>query len=258
LSEGIKKILVVHDLSYEIFPEFYSSKGRLWHKAIDAKKFCEDADQIVTVSQNTKKDVQNIFGISEEKVKTIYPGVSNRFTTDADVMGLREKYNLPEKFILFLGTIEPRKNIVGLIQAFKKIKSDIPHDLVISGSKGYLANKILSDLDERMHYIDYVDDADKPGLYKLADIFAFPSFYEGFGFPPLEAMAAGTPVVASHTGSLSEVLGNNALLINPYNPTEISEAIKSLVKNPELGQEFLTNKKSYSWEDTAREFLGLL
>jgi glycosyltransferase involved in cell wall biosynthesis len=255
LSDGIKKILVIHDLSYEIYPEFYSAKGRLWHRAINARKFCKDADQIITVSQNTKKDVQTIFGISEDKVNTIYPGISNRFSNEIDTSGLEEKYNLPNKFILFLGTIEPRKNITSLIQAFENIKSEIPHDLVIAGAKGYRADKILSKLGERMHYIDYVDDADKPGLYKLADIFAFPSFYEGFGFPPLEAMATGTPVVASHTGSLSEVLGDSSLLINPYGPTEISEAIKNLANNPDLGQRLLENKKSYNWEDTAKEFL---
>lgn len=258
LSSGIRKILVIHDLSYEIFPEFYSAKGRLWHKIINAKKFCNDADQIITVSQNTKKDVQNIFRINEDKIKVIYPGIPNRFSGEASTSGLKEKYDLPEKFILFLGTIEPRKNITGLINAFDEIKSKIPHDLVIAGSKGFHANKILSKLGERMHYIDYVEDADKPGLYKMADIFVFPSFYEGFGFPPLEAIASRTPIIASHTGSLSEVLGKNAILINPYNTAEISESIKYLVRNPDPEKQFIENKKLYNWEDAAREFLRLI
>lgn len=258
LSPGIKKILVVHDLSYEIFPEFYSAKSRLWHKMINANKFCQDANRIIAVSKNTKKDVQNIFKISENKIKVIHPGISNRFKTGGDGM-VKEKYHLPEKFILYLGTIEPRKNVIGLISAFEKIKNDIPHHLVIAGAKGYKSDKALNRLGERMRYIDYVEDNDKPALYRSADIFAFPSFYEGFGFPPLEALASNTPVVASHTGSLGEVLEDVALLVNPYKDNEIAEVIKNLATNPELRNQLMEKKEkilqNYTWENAARQFL---
>jgi len=260
LSPGIKKILVVHDLSYEIFPEFYSAKSRLWHKIINAKKFCQNADQIIAVSKNTKKDVQNIFKINDNKIKVIYPGISDRFKSGSG--DIKEKYQLPEKFILYLGTIEPRKNLIGLISSFEKIKENIPHHLVIAGAKGYQADKILNHLSERMHYIDYVEDSDKLALYKSADIFAFPSFYEGFGFPPLEALASGTPVVASHTGSLGEVLEGAALLVNPYKDSEIAQAIKNFATNSELRNQLMEKKEKilqkYSWEENARQFLEFM
>jgi len=263
LSQGIKKILVVHDLSYELYPSFYSPKSRLWHKMINAKKFCREADKIVAVSENTKNDIINVFNIPEEKVITIYPGISDsmRPVTDrAKLAEVKEKYNLPSKFILYLGTIEPRKNIRGLMQAFDilKTKSDLPHKLVIAGAKGYKSEKILKK-DYKIQYIDYVVAEDKPALYTLADLFVYPSFYEGFGFPPLEALSCGTPVVASHAGSLGEVLGKAALLVNPHNASEIADGMINILQDEATKKIFIEQAhgvlEKYSWEQNARRWL---
>ena len=230
---------------------------------INARKFCQDADQIVAVSKNTKNDIINIFNIPEEKILAIHPGISGSMrpeTDQAKLAKVKEKYNLPNKFILYLGTIEPRKNIQGLMQAFEilKTKSDLPHKLVIAGAKGYRSEEILK-TNEKIQYIDYVIAEDKPALYTLADLFVYPSFYEGFGFPPLEALSCGTPVVASHAGSLGEILGKAALLVNPHNANEIAEAMINILQDEAAAKIFTEQAnevlRKYSWERTAREWV---
>jgi glycosyltransferase involved in cell wall biosynthesis len=261
VNSSTEKVLVVHDLSYELFPSFYSPKGRLWHKMIGSKKFCHEADRIVAVSQKTKQDLIDFFNIDADKIFPIYPGIAEkmkRVNDEADLSRVREKYHLPQKFILYLGTVEPRKNISTLVKAFKQIQSEIDYRLVIAGAKGFKGSDILKN-NSQIQYIGYVNSKDKPALYTLADLFVYPSFYEGFGFPPLEALACGTPVVASHAGSLGEVLGQAALLVNPHNATELSQAIKNVMSDQELKNQLLRKAglaiNQYSWGKTASQWL---
>ena len=273
LSPGIKKVLIIHDLSFKVYPEFYSPKGRLWHYLINAKKCCDRADKIVAVSRNTRNDLIKLFNISPEKITHIYPGISPDFVKVENwerLNQIKEKYSLPEHFIFYLGTLEPRKNIISLINSFENLKqrTDLPHELVLAGSLGYKSEKIFkkiktSPLANQIKYIGYAADTEKPALYTLAGLFVYPSFYEGFGFPPVEAICCGTPTIASHTGSLSEVLGDYApILVNPYNENELTTAMEKLIKSPELKNYFLESsvkiRAQYSWDKTAEDFLKFI
>lgn len=268
LAEKTKSILTIHDLSFEFFPEFYSLKQRLWHKIINAKKQCEQASVILTPSENTKKDIMKKYAIAGEKIKALYPGLDAGFNTSANVApNIKQKYNLPEKFILFLGTLEPRKNIIGLIEAFEKSFSKLssPYSLVIAGTKGWRSKYIFqriesSPIKNQIKFIDYVDPADKPALYKAADLFVFPSFYEGFGFPVIEAMASGTPVITSNRSSLPEITEGAAFLINSSDTNAISEAMIKILNSANLKTYFknkdLTQAAKFNWTTTAKNWLN--
>ena len=270
LSKNIKQILTVHDLSFKFFSQFFSAKQRLWHLGINPKKQCRRADIIIAQSENTKRDIVDYYKIPPEKIKVIYPGISSIFSdTPANKEKLKQKYNLPNHFILFLGTIEPRKNIIGLIEAFEKCYSSLPmpYSLILAGAPSWNDKEIheraaTSPLKDKIKFIGYVDAEEKPGLYSLAELFVYPSFYEGFGFPVLEAMACGTPVITSNRSSLPEITNQSAYLINPNRPAEIANAIIKLVKDENLKEHFiklgLEQAKKFSWETAAKQWLELI
>lgn len=288
VSPNIKHILTVHDISFEFFPEYFTPKQKLWHKLLRPKQQCERADVILAVSENTKRDIVDKYGIKSEKIKIIYPGLSSVFNETPEQRTLHQsklgagqaiskeqviiKYNLPEKFILFLGSIEPRKNLVGLIEAFEIYASTINNqestiNLVIAGAPGW-KNKavyervVASKFKDKIKFIGYIKSEEKPALYSAASLFVYPSFYEGFGFPVLEAMNTGTPVITSNRSSLPEIAGSAAYLINPDKPTEIAEGIKIILNNPTLCKSFVdggqTQAKKFTWENAAQEFLKIL
>lgn len=277
LSKKTKHILTIHDLSFEFFPEFFSLKQRIWHWAVNPKKQCQQAAVIICPSENTKRDIISLYKIPAEKIKVIYPGISTHrgatiIPAKAGIQtpeSIIKKYNLPSKFILFLGTIEPRKNILSIIEAFEKSYSSLsdPYSLVLAGYAGWKNKQIYqkissSPLRDKIHCIGAIDEADKPVLYTLASLFVCPSFYEGFGFPPLEAMACGTPVITSNRSSLPEVTGNAAYLVNPNRPTELAEATKEMLTNKTLREHFihagLKQAKKTSWAEAAKNFIDLL
>jgi len=209
--------------------------------------------------------------IPAEKIKVIYPGVSIfPFFQGGMQRGLPSStLSLPQKYILFLGTIEPRKNIIGLISAYESVFSELafPSSLVIAGAKGWNDKKIIdrikkSPLRDKIRIIGYVNPLDKPSLYKSAEMFVFPSFYEGFGFPVLEAMVCGVPVITSNRSSLPEVVKNSAWLINPNRPSEIGEAILKLTREEKLRADFinkgLEQAMKLTWSSAALQFSELL
>ena len=270
LSDNTKMVLVIHDLSFVWDPSFFSRKKRLWHKFVNPKGLIDQADKIIAVSESTKGDLLRLFGAKEEKVSVIYPGIDKSFEPYPDdaleLIRVKDKYKLPNKFILYLGTLEPRKNIVGLIQAFEELKrtTDLPYQLVIAGGKGWLYEDIFakqqsSKYRDSIKFVGFIDHEDKVAFYNLADVFCYPSFYEGFGFPPLEAMASGTPVVASSVASLPEILGDDALLVDPYNVSEITLGIKSVLEDRTLAdrlkQKGLMRADKFNWEDTVSKTL---
>ena len=300
LSKNIKQILTVHDLSFKFFPQFFSTKQRLWHLGINPKKQCRRADTIIAQSENTKRDIVDYYKIQPEKIKVVYPGVRQqnptpypspyrggsyeerpaspasvpspiRGGTEGGVSSeqVKQKYNLPNHFILFLGTVEPRKNIIGLIEAFEKCYSSLPtpYTLVLAGAPGWNNKEIyqrafVSPLKDKIKFIGYVDADEKPALYSLADLFVYPSFYEGFGFPVLEAMACGTPVITSNRSSLPEITGQSAYLINPNRPAEMAEAMIKMLTDNTLREHFkkmgLEQAIKFSWETAANEWLKLI
>ena len=276
LTSPTKHILTIHDLSFEFFPEFYSHKQRLWHQAINPRKQCQRASLILTPSEHTRDDLLRNYHIPKEKIKVIYPGLSEYFKekiNDRDGLTatasmLKTKYSLPEHFILFFGSLEPRKNTVGLVEAFeifKKSNSNIPsHHLVIAGSIGWKNQSILkrirqSPYQNQIHIIPSIPAEEKAALYSLADLFIYPSFYEGFGFPILEAFAADLPVITSHLSSLPEVAENHAYLINPHKPIEIAQAIQIILMQPEtklrLIQGGREQMKKFTWQAAATQWL---
>lgn len=267
LSASCKKVLTVHDLSFIKFPEFFSGKQKLWYKLFGGECSPLNFDLILADSHNTKRDLVELYNISEQKIKTIYLGVEQNYRPiddPAELNKVKEKYNLPEKFILYLGTIEPRKNLVTLIRAYEQLNTP-DYELVIAGNSGW-GNKDIykaaknSKAAKKIRFIGYVDQQDKLALYNLASLFIYISYYEGFGFPPLEAMACGIPVVASYTSSLGEVLEDAAALVNPYNASEIKNAVDNILLNNDLalrmGQLGQNQAKKFSWQKTAEQTLN--
>lgn len=273
LTKQCKKVITVHDLSFKLFPAFLSKKRRLWHAFINPKKLIASSDKIIAVSANTKNDLINYYKIPEHKIKVIYSGLDHDLyrviaKNDPQLAVIKKKYQLPDSFLLFLGTLEPRKNIIGLIEAFNLFKAQ-PSEfanmhLVIAGERGWNYQQIFtlaenSPFTKQIFYLDYIKRQDKPYIYNLASLFLFPSFYEGFGFPVLEAQACGLPVIASTNSSFPEILNESACLIKPDHLEEISQTILQIESDPQLKQDLinkgLANVKRFSWPTCAQETL---
>lgn len=262
ISSKAKLVITVHDLSPLIEPSWYSLKESLWYKFINVHKILKRADMIWAVSEFTKQDIINIFKLRADKIKVLYPGVDRlHFSpniSNPQLRNLRNDYNLPKKYILFLSTIEPRKNLIGLIKAFENLNLDC--DLVIAGKNGYQSEQVDLEINRspkksRIHRLGYVPESDKPGIIKLASVVCYPSFYEGFGFIPLEAMSMGTPVVTSKVTSLAEVSGSASLLINPHDIQNITDSLRQLLTDTNL-REALVQKgykqvDNFGWEKSA-------
>jgi len=270
LSKKCRQVITFHDLSFERYPEFFSLKRRLWHKFILPEEAAKQASGIIAVSHSTAADLQELYQVPPEKIKVIYSGVLGRFKPrsleDPAVAAVRRKYHLPRHFILYLGTIEPRKNLEGLLLAFGNLKKRRKGDLklVIAGRPGWLYKNVYklasqSWVSRDIIFTGFITDQDKPYLYNLADVFVYPSFYEGFGFPPLEAMASGAPIISSHISSLPEVVGHAGILIDPYNINEIKAAMEQTLDNQDLKQALIEKgkrqAKNFNWPTTARQTL---
>lgn len=273
LSPQCRSVVTFHDLSFIRHPEFFSFRKNIWHRfEMNPRAQAERADKIIAVSHSTKNDLINLFDIEPEKIRVVYSGVSPGILLDKmPGLTVRKKYNLPEKFFLFLGTLEPRKNILGILKSFDYLKSagQIPADtaLVIVGPLGWLYADIFKFYKSSphrafIHILGPVEEQDKPALYSLAQVFVYPSFFEGFGFPPLEAMAAGVPVVSSRVSSLPEVTGGASVLVDPYNIKEMASAMKDLLLDKSLRNFYIKKGrekvKDFSWRKTAEETLKIL
>jgi len=275
VSQKCRKVVTFHDLSFEYFPDFFSWRKRFWHNSLAPRQRALEANKIIAVSQSTKDDLVSLYSLSTEKIKVIYSGIESRLgkkeITNEQKLAIRKKYNLPEDFILYFGTLEPRKNLVGLIQSYEAFRQqtggDKKYSLVIAGNSGWLCDDIFAQAKKSNFAADiiftgFIDPADKVYLYNLASLFVYPSFFEGFGFPPLEAMACGVPVICSHTSSFPEVVGEAALMIDPYNFDEIAWAMKEVLNDKELRQDLiedgLARVNNFSWDKCAKETLSLL
>lgn len=263
ISNDCKKVITVHDLSYLKYPQFLTFKSRVWHRIIMAKRSIQKSDMVIAVSESTKNDLIELLGMDPYSVRVIYEGVDPKFkviNNQVELNRVAKKYKLPAKFILYLGTLEPRKNIESIIEAYSKLKTD--HYLVISGGGGWKSKKImqLAKKNAKIKIIGYVAEADKRGLYNLADLFVYPSYYEGFGLPPVEAMACGIPVIVGANSSQVEIVKNGAMLVDPYNINEIAKAMSLILSNEKIKLQFIENgflvASEYKWDKTAHEVIN--
>jgi glycosyltransferase involved in cell wall biosynthesis len=278
-SNKCKLLLTIHDLSFERYSKYFSLKRRLWHDFINSKKLCKKADKLIAVSDSTKNDLISLYKIKLEKIETVHSAVDENFRiisrNDARLMKIKKKYRLPYKFVLYLGTIEPRKNILGVIQAYDALQQFAgdsnnenlkKYKLVLSGEKGWLSEKIYSGLTgsenkNNVLVINSVPDEEKVYLYNLASLFVYPSFFEGFGFPPIEAMKCGVPIIASNNSSLPEIVRDGGILIDPDEPDDIFRAMKEILLNRELGERLIKigseNAAEFKWKETAQKYLDI-
>ncbi|MFB6226014.1 MAG: glycosyltransferase family 4 protein [Candidatus Paceibacteria bacterium] len=262
VTDNVKFVQTIHDLSFKFYPEFLTLKRRLWHKAVRPEHKMRRADLVLAPSENTARDIEQVFG-SSLNLKVLEPGVRSKIEVGPNAQKhTAEKYSLFDNFIFFLGTLEPRKNVSGLIEAFQDSNIQDDYHLVLAGAEGWKTNKINQNIDSspKVSFLCYVSQKEKKALLNLAELFVYPSFYEGFGFPVLEAMAGSTPVITSDRSSLAEVSGNAAYLIDPRNKTEISTGIERLLKNPKLYNEYvqrgLKQVEQYSWNSAADKFIN--
>lgn len=261
---GVKgrKITFVYDMAFKSYPETvrYKTKHML---NIGLQKSIQRADKIITISEFSKAEIIRYLGISEDKIAVMPCGVDftkyhPNYTTD-EVQAVKKKYHITEDYLLYLGTLEPRKNIIRLIQAYAQLRATnagMPK-LVLAGRKGWLYESIFAivkelQLEEDIIFTGYIEAQESPILMKGALAFLFPSMYEGFGMPPLEAMACGTPVLVSNAASLPEVVGDAGVYVDPMSVNSISKGIEILLKNEILRENLsykgLIRAQNFTWE----------
>lgn len=224
------------------------------------------ASRLATISTNTKKEIQKLFKIPDSKIDVVYAGVDNPLTiTNDDTDKTLKKLKIKKRFILFVGTIEPRKNVKNLIKAYSLLPPRIKkeYQLVLVGKKGWRADEIYDEakkLKDRVKFLGYLKEKELAALYKKTTLFIYPSFYEGFGLPILEAMSYGSPVITSNATSMPEVAGDAAIMINPWRIKEITQAMEKIINNQNLREELIqkgykqTNR--FSWRKCAKKVLS--
>ena len=266
-------LLTVHDLSFLRVPECFVP-GFAQYLGQAVTRSAARATHILADSHSTRVDLVELLKVDEARITVLYPGIEARFTPVHDPVLLRRvrcTYGLPDRFVLNIGTLQPRKNLVLLIEAFGQVIKNAPPaaedlNLVIAGTKGWKYEEILraaahSSVANRVHLLGFVRDADLPALYSLASVFAFPSLYEGFGLPVLEAMACGIPVVTGDNSSLPEVAGQAALLIDVKNRDAIADALLRLLSDralrTKLEEAGLEQSRAFTWERAARQLTGV-
>jgi len=267
---GTPTILTVHDLSFIRDPDSALPALRRYLNRVVPRSVAR-ATHVLADSLATKNDLVELFGAPPKKVTVMYGGVDARFAPVRDpekLTAIRGKYHLGlEPFVLGLGTVQPRKNYKRLIQAFSTVKAQIPTlKLVIVGDKGWLYDEIFAEVklarqEASVVFPGFVEDGDLPALYSAAELLAYPSIYEGFGLPVLEAMACGTPVITSTTSSLPEVGGEAALLVEPTDVEGIAGALRRLLQDADLRRTLITKgfeqARQFTWEKAALQLLGI-
>ena len=263
-NDGIKAKYVVtsvHDFSFILHRDFHP-KERIDYFDKYFFKNIYQSSMIITGSEYSKQEILERLDFKEDKIKVIYHGINHSIFKRYDEVNLN--FEIPEKFILSVGSIEPRKNLLGLLNAYNLLHSDIKSEykLVLVGFKGWGNSEIMELINtnqENIHYLGFITDEELAKVYNLASCFVFPSFYEGFGLPPLEAMACGTPVIASNSTSIPEVCADAATYCDPYDVNDIKVKIELLLSDVSLQNEMIQKgfKRAgeFTWEKSANQHL---
>ncbi|MDF9801083.1 glycosyltransferase involved in cell wall biosynthesis [Catalinimonas alkaloidigena] len=271
-----KRLVTIHDVYHLAFLETLSLKQKLYAK-IMMQAAVKKSHHVITVSQFSKKEIVKYTACPSDKIRVIYNGVNHaHFYPIRDskrLQSVTKKYRLPNSFILFVGNVKPHKNLISLINAFALIRDKFPHlSLVIVGKKeGFITNdnhvfdRISHDksLEDSIHFTGFVADEDLPAIYSLADLFVFPSLYEGFGLPPLEAMACACPVLVSNYASMPEICGADIHYTDPTDAQQMATDIQKILSYPQKEKDKVIKKglqqvTSYTWDQSIREHVNLL
>ena len=261
-----KTILVMHGAEQFVVPWAFKWYDRAYFK-IANRLFCRRASAVIAMTHTGAADIAKHMGADPRRIRVIYEAYNERCAVlNEDLTDVVNTYALPERFILFVGGLNPIKNLGNVLRAYHKVHQVIPHKLVITGFKRWKYSEDLELVDklglrDNVVFTGFVSDDEIPALYNLADLFVFPSLYEGFGIPVLEAMACGCPVIASRTGCSPEVAGGAAVLVDPYDPDEIADAIKDVLGNESLRRTLvekgLHRARDFNWGKSAGETLAL-
>ena len=267
-------VAAIHDLSFEHFPETFTRRGA-WQLQLTVRRTAQRAARVVTISEYSRQDILRTYGLPPEKVVLTplaqapeFAAVPTKpYTVEAEAARIKTQFSITRDFILAVGSLQPRKNLVRLIRAYARLRTEQPdfnHQLVIVGRKLWLHHEIFTEVEQQPWANDviltgYVAETDLPPLYRAAAVFAYPSIFEGFGLPPLEAMACGTPVVTSNTSSLPEVVGDAALLVDPYDEAALAENLLRVARDEALRTQLrnagLARVQLFNWRATAEKTL---
>jgi glycosyltransferase involved in cell wall biosynthesis len=268
LWEPCKSVVTIYDLLYLYYPQYFRRQSIAYYNIL-IPKVVKRANKVITISQSVKNDLVNLLKCPEDKIDVIMLAFDKkRFNVISDLDLVKRatlKYNIPCKYVLYVGTSKPHKNLERLIKAFSLIVRETEHSLVIGGIKDSQYTTLCQlikelGIEDRIIFTDEIDETDLPLIYNGAELFVFPSFHEGFGLPPLEAMACGVPVLVSNATSLPEVVGDAAIMFNPYDIEEIAQNMKRILNNKNLQGEMrikgLERCQEFSWRKTAEKTLN--
>jgi len=264
-SSGIPYVVTIHDTIALDHPKWCKITNALYFKLMMGSSI-KKASRVIALSQTTADNLKHHFQGVGSKLRVVYPGIDTVFSPVRNYQQaeqVRAKYSLPERYILFVGNIEPKKNISALVEACKLLRTKgLPHKLVMVGKRSWKCKGLWKLIHQEVDVgniilAGYVERQELPVIYHMADVFVFVSLHEGFGFPPLEAMACGTPVVASSVGVLSEMSEEAAYMVNPIDPQNIAEAIYLLITSSELREKYtalgIKKSREFSWENAAKQ-----
>jgi len=262
LLGGRPFVVTVHDMSYYYYPEAFRAANRSYLQLL-GQRSVRRARRVIAVSQSTKDDLIKHYGLPAARVDVVYHGVDEAFRPlpAGEVAAFRARQSLPERFLLFVGTLEPRKNVVRLVEAYARLPQPCP-PLMLVGGRGWYYEEVFRRVEElgladRVHLAGYVPAADLPYWYNAAEVLVYPSLYEGFGLPPLEAMACGTPVISSTASSLPEVVGDAGLLVDPSDVDALAAAMEQVLADAGLRERMraagLERAQRFTWHRAARQ-----